>query len=40
MSPELEKLAQEEALAMQMAYDSLVDFRKIFLPSPDDCEPA
>ena len=23
-----------------MAYDSLVDFRKIFLPSPDDCEAA
>ena len=23
-----------------MAYDSLVDFRKLFLPSPDDCAPA
>ena len=40
MTPELEKIAQEEALAMQMAYDSLVDFRKIFLPSPDDCAAA
>lgn len=23
-----------------MAYESLVDFRKLFLPSPDDCAPA
>lgn len=23
-----------------MAYNSLVDFRKIYLPSPDDCAPA
>ena len=37
---EHEKIAQQEALALQMAYRSLVDFRKIFLPQPDDCEPA
>ena len=40
MTPEQERIAQEEAKALGMAYDSLVDFRRLFLPSPDDCSPA
>ena len=40
MTEEQELYAQQEAEALQLAYDSIVDFRKIYLPSPDDCEPA
>ena len=40
MSPEQEAIALAESQALEMAYTSLVDFRKLFLPSPDDCAPA
>lgn len=40
MSPEQEAIALAESQALEMAYTSLVDFRKLFLPSPDDCTPA
>jgi predicted phage terminase large subunit-like protein len=40
LTPDEEKVIQEEAVAMEMAYKSLVDFRKIYLPAPNDCEPA
>lgn len=40
MTPEEERVAQEEAKALELAYGSLVDFRKIFLPSPDESDPA
>ena len=40
MTEEQERYAEEEAKALQMAYDSIVDFRKIYMPAPDDCEPA
>lgn len=40
MTPEQEKVARDEAVALEMAYKSLVDFRKIYLPAPDDCPPA
>ena len=35
-----DKVIQDEAIAMEMAYKSLVDFRRIYLPSPADCTPA
>lgn len=40
MTEEQELYAQREAEALQLAYDSIVDFRRIYLPTPDDCEPA
>lgn len=40
MTPEQEQIIQEQAKALELAYNSLVDFRKIYLPAPDDCEPA
>ena len=40
LTPEQEQIAQAEANALEMAYTSLVDFRKLYLPSPDDCAPA
>ena len=40
MGVEEDKIIQEEAIAMELAYKSLVDFRRIYLPSPADCEAA
>jgi len=40
MTEEQELFAQQEAEALQLAYESIVDFRRIYLPSPDDCDPA
>jgi len=40
MTPEEEKVIQDEAKALELAYKSLVDFRKIFMPSPDESDPA
>ncbi len=40
MNAEQERIAQQEAIALEMAFNSLVDFRKLYLPSPDDCAPA
>lgn len=35
-----DKIVQEEAQALEMAYKSIVDFRSIYMPSPDECTPA
>lgn len=40
MTEDQELYAQQEAQALQLAYDSLVDFRRIYMPTPDDCAPA
>lgn len=40
MIPDEERVVQDEALAMEMAFRSLVDFRKIYMPAPGDCDPA
>lgn len=40
MTEEQELYAQQEADALQLAFDSIVDFRKIYMPTPDDCDPA
>lgn len=40
MTEEQELYAQQEADALQLAYDSIVDFRRIYMPTPEDCDPA
>lgn len=40
LTREQEEVIIAEAKAMEMAYRSLVDFRKIYLPTPDDCKAA
>ena len=40
MTPEQEQIVKDQAKALELAYSSLVNFRRIYLPAPDDCEPA
>ena len=35
-----EQVVQDEAVALELAFKSLVDFRHIYMPAPDECEPA
>lgn len=34
------EIIEQEAKALEMAYNSLVDFRRIYMPAPDESDPA